>query len=488
MSPAPFDRQFFLPAATPAEAIERIFSLTGASDAGSRGEKRAIIALRDALRLDIDTGVTSDIMGRGIADALDVEWHPQRFLHRHKITLDGLNALLEGAAEAYAEGSLQRLEEMRPALLAGPEWALFVPARSKIEAVNRISALTGSGPERLGPGGKEHKRVLVNLVNGMRLDVPITTKHGTAEALAREFNAPWSDICISTQGTITLIGLNVLLAGAERRLGRLGVDRALLFGTPEEEGRALAAALVDGFSPTRFPDGSERVHWSGHRSVRWLESNQTGQANQMEWPGFYWEFQARTILGRRLAPNPNPPRTKYGPEPFDFSLNFVWDMKAHTEAWLDPLTGKTDRGQTSMPLNDAESMDLCIADQGLGFLTVGGVAIADIGDAFKTWHDGFKGKASAPSNHDRSRRRKAAFEPLHVDAFWFANLESFCAAKAAGLITGFKQGKQAPTQSGGLGRVRRPKYNLSSKAVGTSVHLVRYDYPRKDPNRLTPVR
>jgi hypothetical protein len=477
-------RPFFLPAATPGEAIERIFSLTGASDAGTRGEKRAIIALRDALGLDIATGVTSDVMGSAIAEALDVEWHPRRFLDRHKITLEGLNALLEGAVDAYAAGSLRRLEEMRPVLLNGLEWAPFVPARSKIEAVNRISTLTGSGAERLGPGGKEHKRVLVNLVNGMRLDVPITTKHGTAAALAREFHAPWSDICVSTQGTITLIGLNVLLAGAERRLGRLGVDRALLFGTPEEEGRALAGALVDGFTPSRFPNGQEKVYWFGHRSVRWLASNGTGQANQMEWPGFYWEYQARTILSRRFAPNPYPPRTKYGPDPFDFSLNFVWDLKAHTEAWYDPATGTTSKGQSSMPLNDAESMDLCITEQGLGFLAVAGIAIADIGDVFKTWHDGFKGKAKAPSNHDRSRRRKAAFEPLHVDAFWFANADSLNAATAAGLVTGFQQGKQAPTQEGGVGRARRPKYNLSSKAVGTPFHLVRYEYPRKDPKQM----
>jgi hypothetical protein len=478
----PVERPFFLPAGTPGEAIERIFSLTGASDVGTRGEKRAVVALRDALDLDIETGVTSDVMGAIIAEALGVEWD-RRFVDRHKITLAGLNALLEGAVDAYANGSLRQLEEMRPMLLGGAEWASFVPARSKIEAVNRISALTGSGPERLGPGGKEHKRVLVNAVNGLRLNIPITTKHGTAEALARELRTPWSDICVSTQGTITLIGLNVLLAGVERRLGRLGVDRALLFGTPEEEGRALAAALVDGFRPSRFPNGSEGVYWFGHKSVRWLADNETGQANQMEWPGFYWEYQARTILGRRFAPNPNPPRTKYGPDPFDFSLNFVWDLKAHTEAWHDPLTGTTSKGQPSMPLNDAEAMDLCIADQGLGFLAVGGIAIADIGDVFKDWHDSFKGRVAGPSNSDRSRRRKACFELLHVDAFWFANTASLDAARAAGYITGFKQGRQAPSVAGGLGSRRRPKYNLSTRAIGTPLHVVRYEYPRKSRDR-----
>src|SRR5207253_1517292 len=102
---------------------------------------------RDALGLDIDTGVTSDVMGAKIAEALGVEWHPSRYLTRHTVNLDGLNALLEGATDAYDAGSLRRLAEMRPDLLGGPDWAAFVPARSKIEAVNRISALTNSGPE-----------------------------------------------------------------------------------------------------------------------------------------------------------------------------------------------------------------------------------------------------------------------------------------------------------------------------------------------------
>lgn len=481
MCAASADRPFFLPAATPGEAIERIFSLTGASDAGTRGEKRAVVALRDALSLDIETGATSDVMGAEIARALGVGWEPTNYLDRHRINLAGLNALLEGATDAYAEGSLRRLNEMRPPLLDGPEWAQFVPARSKIEAVNRISMLTNSGAERLGPGGKEHKRVLINLVTGLNLGIAITTKHGTAEALAREFNAPWSDICVSTQGTITLNGLNVILAGAERRLGRLGVDRALLFGTPEEEGQALAAALVEGFTPTRFPDGSERVHWDGRRAVQWLDRNETGQARQMEWQGFYWEYQARRILGKSFAPNPHPPRTRVGSVTFDYSLNFVWDLKSHTEMWRDPVTGKTRRGRSASPLNDAESMDLCIAEQGLGFLMMSGVAVEDVGGDFKSWHDAFKGREAAPSNTGRSRPRKAAFEPLTVDAFWFADTMALNAAKLSGLITGFAQGPQSPRRDGQRGAARESKYNLTSRAVDSGLHVVRYYYAQKPP-------
>jgi hypothetical protein len=264
------DHPFFLPAETPGEAITRIYSLTGASHAGTRGEKRAVVALRDALDIDVETGATSDVMARHIARGLGVEWRPADHLFRHTLTLAGLNALLEGASNAYRTGSLRQLDALRLELLGGPVWAKFKPARSKIEAVNRISILTSSGPEHLGPGGKEHKRVLVNLVRGLRLPVPFGTKHSMAEGLARELGAPWSDACVSTQGTITLAGLNVILAGAELRLGVLGVARAMLFGTPEQEGTALAAALFAGWRTELQPGGARRVRWDARRCVQWM--------------------------------------------------------------------------------------------------------------------------------------------------------------------------------------------------------------------------
>ena len=188
----------FVPAQTTDEAKARIFSLTGAVDPGTRGEKRAIIALRDALGLDVDVATTNAVAGQWIAAEPAVEWWPA-FEHRNTVTLAGLNALLLGATEAYRRGALRRLAGQRPAGLAHPRWEAFEPARSKIEAVNRISALTNSGPEWLGPGSKEHKRVLINLASALapQLDTGLSkTKLGAA--LAAEFGAPWTDECMST--------------------------------------------------------------------------------------------------------------------------------------------------------------------------------------------------------------------------------------------------------------------------------------------------
>lgn len=485
MCDEPADPTFFLPAATVAEAVARIFSLTGAGDGGRRGEKRAILALRDALTLNIDVAKTNAHMARRIADELGVEWrHSYEILNR--VNLDGLNALLEGATEAYHQDSLRRLAGQRPPKLGGPEWGAFEPSQSKIEAVNRISALTGSGPEWLGPGSKEHKRVLVNLASGLapHLDTGLSkTKLGAA--LAAEFHAPWSDECESTGQTISLAGLNTILAGAERRLGRLGDARAMLLGSPEDEGQALAAALLDAWRAGPHPSGGKRVVWDARTCIQWmLDQGVSEGPNQNEWQGFYWESRGRAVLNSAFKPNPSPPRTRYGNTSFDYSLRYVWDLKAHTEAWRYPISGRTLKGQDVAPLNDQESIDACIKEQGLGFLMVGGVGVADEDDSFVAWHRNFKlrqGVKSRPSNSGRSRQRKAAFEPAHVEAFYFHDLGALEAAKAAGQVTGFQQGKQAPDQDGAEGRARRPKYNLSvPKARGSILAVARFDWPRKN--------
>ena len=107
-------------------------------------------------------------------------------------------------------------------------------------------------------------------------------------------------------------------------------------------------------------------------------------------------------------------------------------------------------------------MSACIADQGLGFV-VGGVAVADE-DGTPNGTDGSRrrpGRRRNPRTPGRSRQRKAAFEPLHVEAFFFHNLPALEEVKAAGRVTGFLQGKQAPAGDGAEGRARRPKYILN---------------------------
>ena len=232
-------------------------------------------------------------------------------------------------------------------------------------------------------------------------------------------------------------------------------------------------------------DGEKRVVWDGRHTVRWmLDQGISNGPFQNEWQGFYWEARARALLNDAFSPNPEPRRVKFGSATFDYALNYVWDMKAHTQSWRNPVTGKRRSGQAEAPLNDRDAMDECIHEQGLGILMLSGEAIEDVDGGFVAWHRDLKAAHSVvtkPSNSGNSRARKAAFEPLHIQAVFFPTTDAFDGAKAAGQISGFHQGKQAPAQQGEEGRSRRPKYKLKVNKLDQGQSLVaEYSFPGVD--------
>lgn len=465
------DQPFFFPAETEAEAVERIFALTGRAPEESRGEKRALVALRDALALDVDVVRTNAVFGSEIATRLDIAWEPDRFTVRNRVNLDGLNALLEGATLARQRGSLRRLRDAAPEELSGPQWASFQPARSKIEAVTRIAALTNAPKEWLGPGGKEHKSVLINLADRLLPDARInrSSKTKMAASIANELGVPWNDRCESTGETLSLPGLNLILAGAERRLGLLGSEVADALATPGDEGDALAAALL-----ATLP-----THWDGRKAVKWLADRRLRGANDNEWQGFYGEERAKLVLSRAFTPRDHPPRVRYGNTVFDYALNFVWDIKVHTEVQIFP-DYRTRAGKNETLLNDARATRECIADQGLGFLIVSGGALMDETGEFVRWHRQFKlkqtGKQPAPSNSGNSRVRKAGFMPLHAEAFWVPNTDALDAAILGGRLRVKPIGRQPPREEGGGGDPRKDKFEMRMREAREGIRVARYDF------------
>jgi len=463
---------FFIPAATMTEAISRIFGLTGAQPQ-TRGEKRALIALRNALHLDVDIVRTNAVLGARLAEALGVQWRPTEHTILNKVTLAGLNTLLESATEAYYRGSLEQVVKPTPSTLVGPGWAAFNPAVSKIEAVTRIAGLTGAPDEWLGPGSKEHKSVLTNLADRLlpreRLDR--TTKTRLGHALAEKFGVGWSDSCASTGETISLEGLNTILAGAERRLGRLGTTAAEMLATPEAEGKALTAALNDGW---------KAESWDGRRSIAWMEKQGVRGLNDNEWQGWYFEARGREILNAAFTPSREQVRVRYSNTVFDYSLNYAWDLKAHTEEKDLPATGRRRKGEPGMILNDEQAIRECVADQGLGFLVLSGIAVMDEDRAFVTWHRSFKAAQrirSAPSNSGSSRMRKAAFTPLHVEAFWIANTPALDSAVAAGqLMVMGRELRQAPKVEGGVGAKRGAKFAMHVLKARKGLQVAKRDW------------
>ncbi|KRF28936.1 hypothetical protein ASG91_04715 [Phycicoccus sp. Soil802] len=413
---------------------------------------------------------TNAVLGREIAKALTVDWDPALHTERNKVTLEGLNVLLAGATEARQRGSLRRLRDAAPAELAGPAWAAFQPARSKIEAVTRIAALTRAPKEWLGPGAKEHKSVLTNLADRALPDVAMnrSSKTKLAASLATEFGVPWTDKCESTGETISLTGLNMILAGAERHLGFLGSEVVDALAAPEDEGDALAAALL-----AKLPS-----RWDGKLAVKWLADRGLRGANDNEWQGFYGEERAKVVLAGAFTPPDRPRRVRYGNTAFDYALNFVWDIKVHTETQVfgDRVAG----GKTDTLLNDERAIRACIDEQGLGFLIVNGAAEMDESGEFVAWHRQFKagrgGPPAAPSNSGTSRTRKAAFTTLHVESFWVPNSEALDAAILRGALKVKPIGRQAPRALGGEGAARADKFVMRMREARKSIRVARYDW------------
>lgn len=464
------DRQFFIPAETTAEAIARIFGLTGARYQ-SRGEKRALVALRDALGLDVDIVRTNAVMGGQLAQRLDVAWEPALHTVRNKVNLAGLNVLLEGAADAFQAGELKRVQSARPVALDGTGWTEFQPAVSKIEAVTRIARLTNSPEEWLGPGSKEHKSVLVNLADRLlpTAELDRSSKTRLGRDIAGALGVPWTDTCYSTGETISLEGLNTILAGAERRLGRLGTTAADLLANPIAEGAALAAALFDGWKAET---------WDGRTCVEWLAASGARGANDNEWQGWYFEARGREVLAGSFQPSPRPPRTRFGNTVFDYSLNHVWDLKAHTARQLGASGAVLKRGGALM-LNDERAVRDCVAQQGLGFLVISGDALMDHDGSFVAWHRAFKarqGKKVAPSNSGRSRMRKRGFTPLSIEAFWIASTPALDAAVASGNLAVRAPGRQPPKKTGGSGASRADKFHMSLPEARRDLAVSRHDW------------
>lgn len=417
---------------------------------------------------------TNAVLGQRLAGAMDIAWLPNEFTDRNRVKLAGLNMLLEGAYDAYHRGSLAQLQPEVPETLPGSGWRSFVPAISKIEAVTRIAALTRSPPEWLGPGSKEHKSVLVNLADRLlpNADLDRTSKTRLARDIVHELGAIWTDDCYSTGETISLKGLNTVLAAAERRLGRLGATTSEVLSTPEDEGAALAAALNDGWRADP---------WDGRRSVEWMREAQVRGFNENEWQGWYFEARGREILNEAFSPISEPPRSRYGNTVFDYRLNHVWDLKAHTEELWFSETQRLDQGRGDMILNDAVAIRQCVDEQGLGFLVLGGRAVMDEDGAFVAWHREFKasqGKRAAASNSGLSRMRKRAFVPLHVEAYWIPNTPALDAAIVAGQLAVRTQGRQAPRFEGETGAARAAKFHMDVRRARAGLCVARCMWPR----------
>jgi hypothetical protein len=450
----------FNPAHTIPEASARMFALAAAHDTGTRGPKRSLVALAQSLGLDVDLSAVNAVLGAQIAEAIDTEWVPGIDFVDLQVTLAGMNNLLRTASANITRLTRQKVVTSSSVADVLKAFPAFRPAPNKQVAVNRLCDIAGVPHDTLGPGGKEHTWTLRDVARRLApqlLDRKLT-KHELAAALCEELGVPWLDTAGSTGASITLDGLNLLLAGAERAAN----VASAAWTTATEEGAALVSTLA----------ASLPRQWNGVECIQWMRESGSTQWRQIEWFGFYFEERLREILNSRYpTPLVGGPRVRYGSTVFDYaSPTRVWDAKAHTAFTRRfPWDGESPkRAGSEMWLNDAQAVRQCVAEQGLGFLIVDGLAGLDMSGDFRAWHKAYgesDGRALSGyvASTGKSRPRKAVWTPLELRAIWIEDAAALGAGIAAGWLA---QREQPPWGAGEARRARNDKFSAKPSKAG----------------------
>ena len=323
----------------------------------------------------------------------------------------------------------------------------FVPATNKLEVVNRISNLTNSGSETLGPGSKERKSVVVNLATG--LDIPFNpaqSKQEIASTIAARLGATWTQDCQSVGQTLTLTGLNLLLESAERYISRTGTSNRPKTKRSHFEIELLEIGPVVKRSSPRFMDGetcAQEMRDIGHSEWR-----------RTEWQGFYFEMKVCNALVAKLGGGP----AKVLNTPFDYVRNHVWDLKVHS---THQRTGKKN---PACQLNDKESFREAAKTAGVGLIVLSGESVRD--SDFAAWHRQFRGKPAKQGGKPLVR----SFESESLDFYFFQNEDEIRRAEELKVLVNFAQGHQPSGES------RKPKFILDTrKADDSEFHRLKYE-------------
>ena len=308
----------------------------------------------------------------------------------------------------------------------------FLPARNKLEAVVRISNLTNSGPEILGPGSKERKSVFENLAKGLQIKFEDSeTKQSLAKLIALELGTTWDPSCESIGQTVTLIGLNRLLEAAERsdkaRQNGLVDPSSLSF---EEEVRSISKIAVR----------ETPLVMDGKTCVEEMKDAEDPRWRHVQWQGFYFEMKMQSSLTQRLGGG----RKKLVNTEFDYVLKNIWDMKAHST-----MNSKGEKTNQNAILNDSRAMDLAINNGGLGLILLNGIPTYD--REFTKWHKEFRGDGL----NEPGRTLKSKFVASALEIYFIPTTERLNEAIRDKQLSLKPQGKNSN------GKPRPDKYHIN---------------------------
>lgn len=316
----------------------------------------------------------------------------------------------------------------------------FLPARNKLEAVLRISALTNSPAETLGPGSKEHKSVLINLATGLQIPFEEQlSKQELAKHIATQLSASWDSTCESAGQTLTLIGLNRILESATHHLSRIQQSQTTSF---------LEFSLCEEISKiSKIAVANTPLDMDGKTCIEEMKALEDSRWRQVQWQGFYFEMKVENALIQQLGGG----RQKILNTEFDYVLKNIWDIKAHSS-----LNSKGKNADSSAMLNDSMAMEIAIGNGGLGLIMLSGLPTYSL--EFTKWHKTFRGDGGS----EPRRVLKSRFVAEELEIFFIPTMSRLEEAIKDNQINLKTQGKNSN------GKPRPDKYSLNLKLARDS--------------------
>ena len=323
----------------------------------------------------------------------------------------------------------------------------FLEAQNKLEAVARISNLTNSGPETLGPGSKEHKSVLSNLALGLGLQFDEkATKQDLGRLILEFLGGHWLGAYESVGQTITLKGLNALLLNSTQFFESKGsLQRNFGLENLEQEVNQMSQIIVENTPLT--------MH--GKTCVEEMRLAEDKNWKQTEWQGFYFEMLVESALTNSIGGG----RQTFFNTEFDYVRNFIWDLKMHSS------TNKKGKASTSLILNDIRAIDQAVEERGLGFIILSAIPTYD--REFTKWHKFFRGGGDTES----IRTLKSNFVSQRLDMFYIPDTSKLVEAKENSQLSVMNQGRNSN------GKPRPAKYSLDiSKVRDTDLQVFTHNF------------
>lgn len=303
----------------------------------------------------------------------------------------------------------------------------FIPAKNKLEAVVRISSLTNSGPEVLGPGSKERKSVFENLAKGLDLHFSgKETKQALGKRIVECLGGNWTKSCESTGQTITLHGLNLVLRLAEDHFLSSHIKNRFTCNckSAHEEINAIRKIAIS-VTPKSM-DGKACVLFMQKAGGKWKKT---------EWHGEYYEMHLFAALVNSIGGG----KRKFFNTTFDYACLNTWDIKV---ASVNGSKSKTHY------VNDEKATNAAIANGGLGLIILSGDSKRSF--AFAKWHKALRGQSGTPK-----KKLTEKFIPRTLDLFFIPDQNALKGAVSAGALKIQTQGKNSN------GKSRPKKYSIN---------------------------